>query len=69
MSRQQKGLTIFDVGSRLEHEGYVFDSQESTRAGCGDVYIHPDGSVACLDTAHDGIVDKQHWPSLMEFRA
>ena len=63
-------MNVFTRGMELFDKGYRFNLRISQEAGCGDVYIHPDGTVIQLspkDTC-DG-VDEQKWDSLQEYQA
>ena len=62
-------MNIFQRGAELEKDGYVFNMEVSRDCGCGDVYIHPDGTVIQLDTAGDTLeLSEQKWDSLEEYR-
>lgn len=60
---------VFTEGAKLEAEGFVFNFAISRACGCGDVYIHPDGTVAQLDNIGDGNgTHLQKWDSFSEFQ-
>ncbi len=61
--------TIFTRGKELEEKGYIFNLAVSRNAGCGDVYIHPDGSLIQLCDIGDGSgLSEQKFISLEEYR-
>ena len=61
---------IFTRGQELEVDGYVFNRQVSHDAGCGDVYIHPDGTLIQLCDIGDGSgLSEQKWDSLAEYQS